>query len=521
MPKKQKESIKVDPVGPRTAMFKRTLRTARSGYTYVFESDEWRIGSRFKIPWNVLKTRGLNERVSSDLLDSFRELFAELVEEVSDSYARKVFDQIVSLFDFCVDLITVEAVEAWRTRLSICGLSKKTQRDYFTVCRVALNAWSDSNYPGLGKGLTDHLNRIKVGGSKPGRAVRELCPVRGPFTHAEESAFIRWLHESYADGSLPLQVYAMLLVMVEFGCRPVELAALRAGDVIDGDAEQPYQLAIWSAKGGRKYRSVFRTLELPADLYALLKQVMVETHAQVAEAWDETIPPAISKQLPLFVGRRLLAAGSPEAFVHRIQKVPNAFDITVSDQMRTWFRKCPLTTGRLDGDLMPLSLYRFRRTIGTRLAEAGASDEVIATVLGHSSMVSLRDYTAHTYADQEACDAIMVAAWDPVINIMKDRLLDAPIPGQATIHVTRHEQVGNCGQLCGGGIFTCYACPKFRPFVDAPHHIALARAESERKRRIDQNLSGPEVDSLDLPIAAIKATMRLCEDYHPQEVGDE
>ncbi len=468
MPKKQKESIKVDPVGPRTAMFKRTLRTARSGYTYVFESDEWRIGSRFKIPWNVLKTRGLNERVSSDLLDSFRELFAELVEEVSDSYARKVFDQIVSLFDFCVDLITVEAVEAWRTRLSICGLSKKTQRDYFTVCRVALNAWSDSN---------------------------------------EESAFIRWLHESYADGSLPLQVYAMLLVMVEFGCRPVELAALRAGDVIDGDAEQPYQLAIWSAKGGRKYRSVFRTLELPADLYALLKQVMVETHAQVAEAWDETIPPAISKQLPLFVGRRLLAAGSPEAFVHRIQKVPNAFDITVSDQMRTWFRKCPLTTGRLDGDLMPLSLYRFRRTIGTRLAEAGASDEVIATVLGHSSMVSLRDYTAHTYADQEACDAIMVAAWDPVINIMKDRLLDAPIPGQATI--------------CGGGIFTCYACPKFRPFVDAPHHIALARAESERKRRIDQNLSGPEVDSLDLPIAAIKATMRLCEDYHPQEVGDE
>jgi len=503
------------------AKLKQTLRTTRTGYTFLLESDEWQVDKRLKLPWIILQKRGRTSRVSDDLLDSFRKVMAELVEEVSGRYARKVFDQITSLLDHCADLITIECVETWRAELSKCGLTQASQKDYFSACRAGLNAWSDGNYPGLEKGLIFHLDRIKLGASDIGRAVRELCPVRGPLTHTEEGAFIRWLHESFADDSLPLQVYALLLVTVEFGCRPVELASLRAGDLIDAQVDQPYQLAIPNAKGGRNYRSVFRTLEIPPDLYGLLKRVVIEGQARVAEAWGESISPSISKKLPLFVGRQLLDAGGSEAFDHRLTKTPNAFDIFTSELVAYWFKKCPLTTPRLDEDLMPLSLYRFRRTIGTRMAEAGAGDEIIAAVLGHSSMHSLPAYTAHTYADQEACDAIMVKAWAPVIKIMADRLLYAPIPGQAKIHVTRHEHVGNCAQLCGGGIFSCYPCPKFQPFIEAPHDKALAQAESERQRRIDLGLSGQEVDALDLPIATIKATMRLCEEHKNQGANNE
>jgi len=497
---------------------KQTLRTARSGETYVFESDEWRIGREKKLPWTVLKERGLNEQVSPELLVSFRRIMAELVEEVSEGYARGVFNQMVALLQHCTILITIEGFEAWRTSLAGSELSQDGKVNYLMSCRAGLNAWSDGEYPGLEKGLMNHVSRIFIArGRQSGRPARELCPVRGPFTPPEDGAFIRWLHESYADGTLPMHVYAILLVLVEFGMRPVELAALRAGDVVDADTDRPYQLRVPIAKGMRDYRLSFRTLELPADLYGLLKRVIAESHAIVSEAWGQALSPHISMQLPLFVGQRLLSAGGVEAFEHRICKTPQTFDIKVTDHIGHWLKRCPVTTGRLGGDLMPISLYRFRRTAATRLAEAGASDELIATVLGHANTKSAKVYTAHTYEDQEACDAIMVRAWDPVLKIMADRLLDSPIPGQAKIHVTKEDSVGNCAQLCGGGILTCYSCPKFRPFIDAPHDKALAEVESERQRRIAVGLRGPEVDSLDLPIAAIKETMRLCQEQ--KELG--
>ncbi len=511
VPTKRTVAKTPDPESCNVTRLKQTLRTARSGEAYVFESDEWRIGREKKLPWTVLKERGINEQVSPELLISFRKIMAELVEEVSEGYARSVFNQMVALLQRCTTLITIDSFEAWRASLSRSKLSQDVKVNYLTSCRAGLNAWSDGEYPGLEEGLMNHVSRIFIArGSQSGRAVRELCPVRGPFTHPEDGAFILWLHESYADGALPMHVYAILLVLVEFGVRPVELAALRAGDVIEADADRSYQLRMPIAKGMRDYRLSFRTLELPADLYGLLKRVIAENQALVSEAWGQALSPRISKHLPLFVGQRLLGAGNVEAFEHRIGKTPQTFDIKVTDHIGHWLKRCPVTTSRLGGDLMPISLYRFRRTAATRLAEAGAGDELIATVLGHANTKSAKVYTAHTYEDQEACDAIMVRAWDPVLNIMADRLLDAPIPGQAKIHVTKDEPVGNCAQLCGGGIFNCYSCPKFRPFIDAPHEKALAEAESERQRRIAQGLRGPEVDSLDLPIAVIKETMRLC-----------
>lgn len=513
MPKQQTAITTHDFAGSQAAKSRQTLRTARSGETYVYESDKWRIGRSHTLPWSILNTRGLTEQVAPDLLDSFRKMMAELVEEVSASCARSVFDQIFSLLAHCTDEVTVEGFECWRASLVGQDLSTNSRRSYLLHCRIGLNAWADGNYPGLETWLADHVNRIKVGQGESGRAVSELCPVRGPFTQIEEAALIRWLHEAYADDVLSVQVYAILLVLVEFGCRPVEIAALRAGDVIDAQADQPYQLAIPIAKGERAYRASFRTLELPVELYTLLKQVIAEGQARIAQAWDQAISPRISKQLPLFVGDRLLAAGSSEACHHRLSQTPKTFDIEVGHHIGWSLRNCPVTTERLDGDLMPLSLYRFRRTLATRLAEAGASDETIAAILGQSSLQSIQIYTAHTYEDQQACDEIMVEAWRPVMKRVADRLLEAPISGQARIHVTREDQVGNCAQLCGGGILTCYLCPKFQPFVDASHEKALAHAESLKQSRIDQGMSGPEVDSLDQSIAAIKATVRVCEDY--------
>ena len=502
------------------AKSKQTLRTARSGATYVYESDEWRIGRTYILPWSDLKTNGLTKRVAPDLLNSFRRMMGELVEEVSEGFARSVFDQTRSLLQYCKDEITVESFERWRAWRLSQKFSKNTIRNNLISCRTGLNAWADGSFPGLEAGLTDHVNRIRVGRSEMGRAVRELCPVRGPFSQTEEAALIRWLHEAYADGVLSLQAYAILLLMVEFGCRPIEIGALRAGDVLDAQSSQPHQLAIPTAKGGRGYRASFRTMELRTDLYALLKQVIAEGQAAVAQTWGQPIRPRISKQIPLFVGKRVHAAGDSEGFEHRLTKMQRTYDIDVWNHIKWSIRNCPVTTERLRGDLLPISLYRFRRTVATRLAEAGASDETIAAVLGHDNFSSLQDYTAHTYADQEASDAIMVEAWRPIMERVADRLLESPIPGQARIKVSRNDEVGNCAQLCGGGILTCYLCPKFRPFVHAQHERALGYAESLKQSRIDHGMSGPEVDSLDQSISAINATIRVCMKFKERKCHD-
>jgi integrase len=513
MPKKLKTVINLNLADSPAAMHQKTLKTARSGESYVYESDEWRIGRRVKVPWYALDMNGLTDRVSPKVLDSFRKTMSELVEEVSERYARDLFDRVLSLLRYCTDEITIKSFELWRANLSTLQLSAATRLNYLQQCRAVLIAWSDGCYPGLESGLGNHVNQIKIGSRiNTGHIVREQCPVRGPFSQMEEVALLRWIHAAYNEGTIPLQAYAVLLIQVEFGCRPVEIGAMRACDVTEDQAEQIYELAIPTAKGSRNYRAVQRKLELPPDLYALLKQVIVEGQDKVAKAWGQTISPKISTMLPLFVGRDLLTAGSSEAFEHRLAKTPRTFDLHIHSHIMNSLRKCPITTTRLDGDLLPISLYRFRRTVASRLAEAGASDELIAAVLGHVTTDTVKVYTAHTYEDQAACDAIMVEAWEPVLDIKEERLLVGPLPGQAKIHLNHDDQVGNCAQLCGSGILNCYACPKFRPFIDAPHYKALAQVELERQKRISHGLSGQEVDSLDVPLAAIKATIRLCED---------
>jgi integrase len=512
MEKQKVQILKKTPEQPRVkvAKVKQTLRTARSGEIFVFESNEWRLGN-LKLPWSILDEKGITAQVTPVLSTSFRKMMAELVEEVSESYARKVFDQVISLLKFCRDELTIAAFETWRAALSKEGLGANSQIVYMAFCRAGLNAWADGNYPGLEQGLTDHANRIYSGPITSGQAVRELCPVRGPFTQAEEAALIRWLHQSYANGTLSLQDYAIFMVELDYGCRPVELAALRVSDVMERENGQGYEIRIPTAKGQRNYRESFRVLEMSADLYALLNEVILQGQEKLAQAWGQPISPRTSKQLPLFVGERLLAAGSSEAFEHRIVKTPKTFDITVSSYLSSSVRKCPVTTERLDGELLPLSLYRFRRTVATRLAEAGATDETIAAILGHTSTKTVKVYTAHTYEDQEASDVIMAEAWLPVMDGVKERLLEAPVPGQAKVYLNRDVDLGNCSQLCGGGFLNCYPCAKFRPFADADHEEALTKAESERQSRIDKGMSGSEVDSLDLPIAAIKATILACE----------
>ena len=519
MPKKQTAKIMPSLAGSPEAQPKQTLRAARSGETYVYESDEWRLDRAFKIDWSDLRHHCMENKIAPVLLDSFRRVMHELVQEVSGSYAKRVFEMVVSMLKHCEDEVSIESFEHWRATVMERNISSDYKNECLGTCRAGLIAWSDGKYPGLAKGLLDHINGINLGYTKSGRAVRELCPVRGPLTQAEEAALIRWLHEAYADQVVTMQAYAILLLLVEFGCRPVEIAALRAGDVIDAEANQAWRLAIPNAKGGRNYRASFRVLELPADLYALLKGVIANNQANVAEAWGQAISPELSKKLPLFAGRKLISAGSRQAFEHRISNVPSGYDIFTWNYVKTSLQRCPVRTDRLNGDLLPLSLYRFRRTVATRLAEAGANDELIAAVLGHGSLTTVQVYTAHTYADQEACDAIMIEAWKPVIDRVADRLLESPIPGQATIHVTRDDGVGNCSQLCGAGILTCYLCPKFRPFVDAQHDKALAQVESVRQSRIDRGMRGQEVDSLDQSIGAIKATIQVCHDYKKRGAG--
>lgn len=491
---------------------KQTLRTARSGETFVYESELWRLGRRDTINWAVC--RDLSQRVEATLLVSFRKVMAELVEEVSEGYARGIFDQMVRLLHHCSDVVSIVAFEAYRAELMKEDLAKNTKRRYLMCLKAGLTAWNDGSYPGLEVGLPEHLMSIRLGKSEHGRAVRERCPIRGPFTDAEEMALVRWLHQAYADGTLSLQHYGLLLLLLEFGPRPIELGALRVGDIQVRSGENGcdrYMIALPIAKGGREYRKVFREFDLREDLFALLNKLIEDGQARLSQSWSQAIPPPLAEQIPLFTGWRLKGAGTCEAFAHRITKTPQTFDLAVTEYLRETFRRCPVTTGRLDGDLLPLSAYRFRRTFATRLAEAGADDDTIAAAMGHASTWSVRVYTAHTYEAQETCDAIMSEAWVPVFDLLEERLLESPIPGQARVHFSRDEEVGNCEQVCGGGILTCYSCPKFRPFVDAPHDKSLAFAESLRQSRIDAGLSGPEVDALDLPIAAIKATMRACD----------
>ena len=306
------------------------------------------------------------------------------------------------------------------------------------------------------------LKTITAIGNAKGHHVRFRHPVRGPFS-PDELLLIR---KAIDAGTGAEKDRAILMLHLELGHNPSATARLKNKDLIRYETKTAscYQLDVPRVKKRTAHRETKRR-PISSELGILLE------HLRAGLAED-----------PLL---HWLPRRSPES--------------AVSAALRRFARAATLVSPRT-GRPMVMNARRFRFSIGTFMAEEGASVFHIAEILDHTDTQNVRVYVETVSSIADPVAKATDAALAPLVQRFQGKIVDSPdltafdrmpnqvIPAIAPHLGIVHLDVGGVG-MCGRDVrkdglcrllppLSCYLCPSFAALRDGPHREMLISIEA-------------------------------------------
>ncbi len=375
-----------------------------------------------------------------------------------------------------------------------------------------LQKWVSLGLWGVTKECANYLKDRKKPGNRKGDAVRTRNPVHGPFSEAEYTALHAALNDAYGRGVLPLWTLLLGRLFLACGGRVSQYASLKIED-FDCDS---FVLNLPQGKTGEKHS---RTRFLQFDISPQTGRLIRDYFAQLQELGFDKGSAFFPTHLVMPKGPRVEHHQKGNMFYgHCISStLASHFKILVDD--------IAPPTARLDFATLPISTKRFRYTLGTRLAEEGASQVVIANRLGHADLQNVGVYVEASPRVIENIDNAMGELLAPLAQAFRGRLIESEsqsthrgAPGSRIIDFrVSNDAVGSCAGKGGGCMFNkpvaCYTCFRFEPWLDAPHALVLNRLMGERnKAKPDDRVAAIN----DAPIRAIQEVIAQCADARRQ-----
>lgn len=420
----------------------------------------------------------------------------------------------------CVDpeLLKVALIE----QFEILILRLKEERKLWRAYRpIRWYIWAAENYPELGfcEQYASELDCMKIPGGPKGEAVRSQDPEQGPLhPHLEVSLIVDALRRDVGQEFEHYQQRAAVAISKTYGRNPANYIALREEDVFDlvDDPEEPE----WAVKlprikkGFRSARSDFIVESLDDEtgqhIRALIKQN--EAFDSLVEVNGKLIPCA----RPLF--RRLepnhlrLQTGDYESAYHIYTA---HYAKLLRDFAKRMGLESPLTQGR-----MILTARRFRYTVGTQYAAMGMSRKELAHRLDHTDLQHVQVYYDILDSMRYALDKAGVLVYSRFVHLYQGGgaiPLNYPVARDQLIVTDQHSQPGDVAALGDCGLddlchkhppFSCYLCPKFRPYLSDIHeHILDVLIRQHNERPESQTLGVHRVDV----ILAVGQVVRMCQ----------
>ncbi len=371
---------------------------------------------------------------------------------------------------------------------------------------VLLQKWVALSLPGVLPECATYLEERRKPGNRKGDAVRTRNPVEGPFSEDEYTALYSAVNAAYGSGVLPLWTLLLTRLMLACGGRISQYASLKICDFQHGG----HVLKLPQAKKG----------EVNARSSFLSFDISPQTGRLVAEYLDGLRADGLDENGPFFPERLVMAQGPARVrrantdvfFGHCLSK-------TLGDRFRLLMTDIAPPTARLDYSPMPLTPKRFRYTFGTRMAEEGCSEIVIANRMGHADQQQVHVYVSASPKIVENIDKAMGAMLAPLARAFKGRLVEDEAhtthkgaPGSRIIDFRASSKpLGGCADKATGCAFNkpvaCYSCVRFEPWLDAPHEKVLIRLETERdKWSGDERMAAVN----DEPIRAVQEVIAMC-----------
>ncbi|NTZ89278.1 site-specific integrase [Agrobacterium tumefaciens] len=451
--------------------------------TFKFEEfDHLSIGIVLRLKWLLIKV--LEEKSfahSCNLFTTFLLFYRSVLSTTNSSCERLELTHVLSF------KATLNASTEWKL-----GILRIVLAD---MSRLGFGIASDE--------VLEYLASSTIAGNIKGTSIRTRDPNTGAFSDTELLAIQSSLNDAYASGEINLHGFAIVWLFLAYGCRPIQIAAMKEKDLlVSATADvKAYALRIPRAKqSGRGHRDVFNARYCSKPIGALLERVIKENAARRTELGLE------AGDAPLFMAHKV-----GELVDLEYHRTAQSIGVTVNEGIK-----------RLTG--LKGNPKRFRITLGQRAADDGKDKWTVAELLDHSDTQNVEVYFEASPAMVLRLDRHLAMELAPLAQAFAGVVVEteeaARRGSDGTSRIYDRSLVDNvtnplgiCGQMsfCGlGAPFACYTCRHFQPWIDGPHEEFMAAMVADRKRMEDDGISPKIFTIRDRAILAAAEIIQLC-----------
>lgn len=538
------------------------------GEAFDIYADEWKLSTRV-----TLKIAQLKALVVPELRDG---LTMTLCHNARNKSPSTCILQSTVLRDYAKHINPGKHIATWRVVDLQNYREQLIQRfgheGYLRTLRAFLKDWYSLRYAGIDRKVYEALKEMTLKGHESGRAVRTMDPKKGPLEPAELHTLAKDVQSAYERGTLDLELFSLSLFHIATGRRPSQSANLKCKDLDEGRALDPVstsesedsnalteKLLLMHVPRSKQYaatfRDEFRSVQWSPEFFAIfrMQQRMVQRKFEsllASQDWALQTQDLLALQanLPLFPDwKRILASLEALAPVRQDGRHGQALqDLRAAAAGAQWHHSGQEITTLLQtavrvagsisrtGDPLSISALRLRHTKGTDLAREGLGRDIIAWLLDHSTVESVKVYTDNL--PEHAIPANAAMALSPTMRnlaqLFRGQIVDTEAdalagddPQTSRIHF-KGKGTATCGtrKQCGMGSripLCCYECDDFQPWLEGPHLDVLSELLTERHQR-EATLGKDHrvTKAADSTIVAIINVIQKCE-VRRQELGDQ
>ncbi|MBB2692266.1 UNVERIFIED_ORG: integrase [Rhizobium esperanzae] len=475
--------------------------TTRDGIVFDPRRDKWRLGGLSRK--HILKFDEF-DRLSIGVVQRLKWLLIVQFKEKSFAHGDNLFNNflwfyraVLSMLNSSCDRIELSHILSYKTRLNDSTEWK------LGVLRIVLTDMSRLGFGIASDEVLEYLESCTIRGNIKGTSIRTRDPDKGAFSDIELLTIQSSINDAYASGEIGLDGFAIVWLFLAYGCRPIQIAAMKEKDLLvsENSEGKAYALRIPRAKQrGSGHRDVFNVRYCSKQIGALLERVIKRNAPRGAELQLE------EGDAPLFMAKKI--GGMPELAYHRTSQSIGA--------------KVHATIRRFSG--LKGNSKRFRITLAQRAVDDGKDKWTVAELLDHSDTQNVEVYFEASPAMVLRLDRHLAMELAPIAQafagVVVETEEEARRGGDRTSRIYDRtladnitDPLGTCGQMSFCGLaapYACYTCRHFQPWIDGPHEEFMAAMIADRKRQEDDGISPKIFTIRDRAILAAAEVIQLC-----------
>ncbi|WP_297477245.1 site-specific integrase [Ferrovum sp.] len=456
---------------------------------------------------------------TADFIYSIKIALIWYAENKSQKHMINMFERLVhmsknmGLKDRAVSQITSNDLLNYKASLS------KDKAWYLGNLSGFLQKWRSLGLPGVADDAVALLKQLRIKGNQKGEAVLTMDSENGPYTDIELEAIHSALEVAYENDDISLGDYLLVWLFMALGQRPIQYAALKVCDVGMEEAKDGSTMYTLQVPRAKQRGRVSRELFSPRVLIPQVGERLVQYANEVRSDFFGTL--ADPGQAPLFPAK-ISRQNEPVGFEYHMTS--QSLSLTLSKILGG----LNIVSERT-GEQLHVTATRFRRTVGTRAAEEGHGELVIAELLDHTDTQNVGVYVQATPEIVKRIDKAVAMHMAPLAQAFAGVIISNESQATRRNDPTSRicdpkfepsmKPMGNCGKhgFCDSlAPIACYTCRSFEPWLDGPHEAVLNHLIAERDRLMAGN--DARIASInDRTILAVAEVVRRCEEIRSEE----